>query len=54
MGVIFYSLLLLLLLLLLFMLNPYMPNGISQYCQKDGSIFDSRVLGSKLQFRSMR
>ena len=48
MGIVFYSpllLVLLLLLLLLFRLNPYMPNGISQYCQKDGSISDSRVVG---------
>ena len=44
MGIFFYSLLLLL-LLLLFRLNPYMPNGISQYCQKAGSILDSRVVG---------
>ena len=36
---------LLFLLMLLFRLNPYMPNGISQYCQKAGSISDSRVVG---------
>ena len=37
-GIYFFS-------LLLFRLNPYMPNGISQYCQKDGSISDSGVVG---------
>ena len=42
MGIFFYSLFL---LLLLFRLNPYMPNGISQYCLKAGSISDSRVVG---------
>ena len=48
MGIFFYSLVL---LLLLFILNLYMPNGISQYCQKTDPFLIQGLLDSNLQGR---
>ena len=50
MGILFYSLL----LLLLFRLNPYMPNGIHNTAKKTDPFLIQGLLGSNLQFRSIR